>query len=203
MRHVQALFFRWITMAVTTRQQRQQRSNVALQLISSGVPPTDTASQLTVKWGCSRRTSLCDIEIVQSELANALDSAELQQMVGWLAKQYQQNLSMASVQRLVGTTGTCSHRRSSWLASLLSIDQQKTSPIQASVVCHRDSLAQTEPTDDQMPSLNPSTETKSPHMLQSWNVKFQSQPGDWTSVRRPARSERCSYESRRTFKNRL
>ena len=76
-------------MAITTRQQRQQRRNEALQLISSGVPPTDAASQLTVKWGCSRRTSLRDIEIAQSDLANALDSVELQQMVGWVATQYQ------------------------------------------------------------------------------------------------------------------
>ena len=38
-------------MAITTRQQRQQRRNEVLQLISSGVPPTDAASQLTVKWG--------------------------------------------------------------------------------------------------------------------------------------------------------
>ena len=42
-----------------------------------------------MKWGGSRRTSLCDIEIAQSELANALDSVELQHMEGWLAKQYQ------------------------------------------------------------------------------------------------------------------
>ena len=76
-------------MAITTKQQRQQRRNEALQLISDGVPPTDAASQLTVKWGCSRRASLRDIEIAQSELANALDSVELQQMVGWLATQYQ------------------------------------------------------------------------------------------------------------------
>ena len=76
-------------MAITTRQPCQQRRNEALQLISSGVPPTDAASQLTVKLGCSRRTSLRDIEIVQREVAKALDSVELQQMVGWLAKQYQ------------------------------------------------------------------------------------------------------------------
>ena len=76
-------------MAVTTRQQRQQRRNEALQLISSGVPPTDAASQLTVKWGCSRRTSLRDVELAQGELAKALDSVELQQIVGWLATQYQ------------------------------------------------------------------------------------------------------------------
>ena len=39
--------------------------------------------------GCSRRTSLRDIELAQSELANALNSVELQHMVGWLATQYQ------------------------------------------------------------------------------------------------------------------
>ena len=73
-------------MAVTTKQQRR---NEALQLIADGVPPTDAATQLSQTWGCSRRTSLRDIEIAQSELANALDSVELQQMVGWLATQYQ------------------------------------------------------------------------------------------------------------------
>ena len=76
-------------MAITTRQQRQQRRNEALQLISSGVPPADAATQLTAKWGCSRRTSLRDVELAQGELASALDSVELQQMVGWLATQYQ------------------------------------------------------------------------------------------------------------------
>ena len=76
-------------MAITTKQQRQQRRNEALQLIADGVPPTDAATQLTVKWGCGRRTSLRDIEIAQSELANALNSVELQSMVGWLATQYQ------------------------------------------------------------------------------------------------------------------
>ena len=76
-------------MAITTRQQRQQRRNEAFQLISSGVPPTNAATQLTAKWGCSRRTSLRDVELAQGELASALDSVELQQMVGWLATQYQ------------------------------------------------------------------------------------------------------------------
>ena len=73
-------------MAITTKQQRR---NEALQLIADGVPPTEAASQLTVNWGCSRRTSLRDIELAQSELANALNSVELQQMVGWMATQYQ------------------------------------------------------------------------------------------------------------------
>ena len=76
-------------MAITTKQQRQQRRSEALQLIADGVPPTDASTQLTVKWGCSRRTSLRDIELAQSELANALNSVELQHMVGWLATQYQ------------------------------------------------------------------------------------------------------------------
>ena len=42
-----------------------------------------------MKWGCSRRTSLRDVELAQGELAKALNSVELQQMVGWLATQYQ------------------------------------------------------------------------------------------------------------------
>ena len=76
-------------MAITTKQQRQQRRNEALQLIADGVPPTDAATQLSQMWECSRKTSLCDIEIAQSELANALNSVEIRHMVGWLATQYQ------------------------------------------------------------------------------------------------------------------
>ena len=76
-------------MAITTKQQRQQRRSEALQLIADGIPPTDAATQLSQTWGCSRRTSLRDIELAQSELANALNSVELQHMVGWLATQYQ------------------------------------------------------------------------------------------------------------------
>ena len=94
-------------MAITTRQQRQQRRNEALQLISSGVPPTDAASQLTVKWGCSWRTSLRDIEITQSELANALDSVELQQMVGWLATQYQRLAARAEADKQYAAACGC------------------------------------------------------------------------------------------------
>ena len=46
-------------------------------------------TQLTVKWGCSLRASLRDIELAQSELANARKSVEVKHMVGWLALQYQ------------------------------------------------------------------------------------------------------------------
>ena len=76
-------------MAITTKQQRQQCHSKALQLISDGVPPTDAATQLAQTWGCSRRTSLRDVALAQGELATALDSVELQHMVGWLATQYQ------------------------------------------------------------------------------------------------------------------
>ena len=38
---------------------------------------------------CTRGRSLRDIEVAQSELANALDWIELQQMVGLMATQYQ------------------------------------------------------------------------------------------------------------------
>ena len=36
------------------------------------MPPTDAASELTVQWGCNRRTSLRDVLIAQSELVNRL-----------------------------------------------------------------------------------------------------------------------------------
>ena len=94
-------------MAITTKQQRQQRRNEALQLISSGVPPTDAATQLTVKWGCSRRTSLRDIEIAQSELANALDSSELRNMVGWMATQYQRLAARAEADKQYSAACGC------------------------------------------------------------------------------------------------
>ena len=76
-------------MARTTYKERQLRRSEALQLISDGVPPTDAATQLAQTWGCSRRTSLRDVALAQGELATALDSVELQHMVGWLATQYQ------------------------------------------------------------------------------------------------------------------
>ena len=76
-------------MAIIIKQQLQHRRIQALQLIADGVPPTDEATQLTAKWGCSRRTTLRDIELVRGELANALNSVDLQHMVGWLATQYQ------------------------------------------------------------------------------------------------------------------
>ena len=44
-------------MAITTKQQRQQRRNEDLQLIADGVPPTDAATQLSQAWGCSRAGS--------------------------------------------------------------------------------------------------------------------------------------------------
>ena len=86
-------------MAITTKQQRQQRRNEALQLISDGVPPTDAATQLAQAWGCSRRTSLRDVALAQGELASALDSVELQHMVAWMATQYQRLAAKAEADK--------------------------------------------------------------------------------------------------------
>ena len=94
-------------MTITTKQQRQQRRSEALQLIADGVPPTDAATQLTVKWGCSRRTSLRDIELAQSELATALDSSELRHMVGWLATQYQRLAARAEADKQYSAACGC------------------------------------------------------------------------------------------------
>ena len=94
-------------MAITTKQQRQQRRSEALQLIADGVPPTDAATQLSQTWGCSRRTSLRDIELAQSELATALDSSELSHMVGWLATQYQRLAARAEADKQYSAACGC------------------------------------------------------------------------------------------------
>ena len=86
-------------MAITTNQQRQQRRSEALQLISDGVPPTDAATQLAQTWGCSRRTSLRDVALAQGALATVLDSIELQQMLGWMATQYQRLAARAEADK--------------------------------------------------------------------------------------------------------
>ena len=87
--HASRQFFNEEIALDRTTKAKWKHRNKALQLIADGVPPTDAATQLSQTWGCSRRTSLRDIELAQSELANALNSVELQHMVGWLATQYQ------------------------------------------------------------------------------------------------------------------
>ena len=94
-------------MAITTKQQRQQCRSEALQLIADGVPPTDAVTRLTVKWGCSRRTSLRDIELAQSELATALDSSDIRAMVGWLATQYQRLAARAEADKQYSAACGC------------------------------------------------------------------------------------------------
>ena len=49
-------------MAITTKQERQQRRSEALQLIADGVSPTDAAMQLSQTWGCSRADRLCAVD---------------------------------------------------------------------------------------------------------------------------------------------
>lgn len=49
-------------MAITTKQQRQQRRNEALQLIADGVSPTYAAMQLSQTWGCSRADRLGTVD---------------------------------------------------------------------------------------------------------------------------------------------
>ena len=49
--------------------------------------------------GCSRRTSLRDVALAQGELATALDSVELQHMVGWLVTQYQRLAARAEADK--------------------------------------------------------------------------------------------------------
>lgn len=58
----------------------------ALQKVSNVMGISEVVDFVSAEWGCSRRTSLRDIELAQSELAHALNSVELQQMVCWMAR---------------------------------------------------------------------------------------------------------------------
>ena len=61
-------------MAITTKQQRQQRLSEALQLIADGVPPTDAATQLSQTWGsfsCPPSTFLASLKTALVERITA------------------------------------------------------------------------------------------------------------------------------------
>ena len=72
-----------------TKEEKQQRHEWAVRQIGAGMGLSELTAFTTETWGCSRRTSLRDVELAQSELATALNSVEIQHMVGWLATQYQ------------------------------------------------------------------------------------------------------------------
>ena len=84
-------------MAKTAYKERQLRRRRAAELLAEGLCPADAASRLTTEWRCSRRTSLRDVALAQGELATALDSVELQHMVGWMATQYQRLAAKAEL----------------------------------------------------------------------------------------------------------
>ena len=86
-------------MAKTTYKERQLRRRRAAELLAGGLSPADAVSRLTAEWGCSRRTSLRDVALAQGELATALDSVELQHMVGWMATQYQRLAAKAEADK--------------------------------------------------------------------------------------------------------
>ena len=72
-----------------TASEKKQRHEWAIRQIDAGRGLSELTAFTAETWGCSRRTSLRDVDLAQGELAKALDSIELHQMVGRLATQYQ------------------------------------------------------------------------------------------------------------------
>ena len=60
-------------MAKTTYKERQKRRLRAAELLAGGLSPADAVSRLTAEWGCSRRTSLRDVNLGQDALLESID----------------------------------------------------------------------------------------------------------------------------------
>ena len=65
-------FFINLTMAKTTYKERQKRRHRAAELLAGGLSPADAVSRLTAEWGCSRRTSLRDVNLGQDALLESI-----------------------------------------------------------------------------------------------------------------------------------
>ena len=53
--------------------ERQLRRRRAAELLAGGLSPADAVSRLTAEWGCSRRTSLRDVNLGQDALLESID----------------------------------------------------------------------------------------------------------------------------------
>ena len=89
-------------MAITTAKERKQRRQEALELLANGHSPTAVVSQLTDRWGVSRRTSLRDLALAQDALVMTVDTATLQSLTAWCCASYQRLATAAEAQKNYG-----------------------------------------------------------------------------------------------------
>ena len=68
-------------MTRTTRKERMERRQVALQKVSNGMDLSEVVDFVSTEWGCSRRTTRRDCHWALEELQLGLDSHDLADLI--------------------------------------------------------------------------------------------------------------------------
>ena len=82
-------------MARTTRKERMERRQVALQKVSNGMGISEVVDFVSAEWGCSRRTARRDCHWALEELQLGLDTHDLVHLISHMATTLQR-VSMKS-----------------------------------------------------------------------------------------------------------
>ena len=72
-------------MARTTRKERMERRQVALQKVSNGMGISEVVDFVSSEWGCSRRTARRDCHWALEELQLGLDTHDLAHLISHMA----------------------------------------------------------------------------------------------------------------------
>ena len=72
-------------MARTTRKERMERRQVALQKVSNGMGISEVVDFVSTEWGCSRRTARQDCHWALEELQLGLDTHDLAHLISHMA----------------------------------------------------------------------------------------------------------------------
>ena len=83
-------------MARTTRKERMERRQVALQKVSNGMGISEVFDFVSAEWGCSRRTARRDCHWALEELQLGLDTHDLAHLISHMATTLQATLGHSS-----------------------------------------------------------------------------------------------------------
>ena len=72
-------------MARTTRKERMERRQVALQKVSNGIGISEVVDFVSAQWGCSRRTATRDCDWALGELQLGLGTHDLAHLISHMA----------------------------------------------------------------------------------------------------------------------
>ena len=72
-------------MARTTRKERMERRQVALQKVSNGIGISEVVDFVSTEWGCSRSSAQRDCRWAHDKLQLSIDSHEAQHLIAHMA----------------------------------------------------------------------------------------------------------------------